>query len=210
MKKRRRPTASSVRKLDHGPTTPTTVRIIGGQFRGRRLKYSGDPRTRPMKDRVREAVFNLVRDRIEGRVAIDLFAGTGALGLEALSRGAQHALLIERHGPTARLIRENAQLLGVDSQVTVVATDTLAWSRSHPVLAQGPWLIFCSPPFDLYLERSSDMTALIADLCNRAPAGSAIVVESDERFDLTTLPEPDDWDIRPYPPAVVAVWRCNR
>ena len=69
------------------------LRIIGGQFRGRRLTYHGDPLTRPMKDRVREAVFNLLWPGAEGAVAIDLFAGTGALGLEALSRGAVAAWL---------------------------------------------------------------------------------------------------------------------
>ncbi len=63
---------------------PTVLRIIGGVHRGRKLEYSGDPRTRPMKDRVREAVFNLLGPDVAGKYVIDLFAGTGALGLEAL------------------------------------------------------------------------------------------------------------------------------
>ena len=78
------------------------MRIIGGKFRGRKLEYSGDLRTRPMKDRVREALFNLLGNAVEGKIAIDLFAGTGALGLEALSRGASRAVFIERHRPTAQ------------------------------------------------------------------------------------------------------------
>ena len=71
-------------------TSPEVVglRIVGGRFRGRKLLYSGDFRTRPMKDRLREAVFNLVGPAVAGMHAIDLFGGTGALGLEALSRGA--------------------------------------------------------------------------------------------------------------------------
>jgi 16S rRNA (guanine(966)-N(2))-methyltransferase RsmD len=105
---------------------PQSVRIIGGTFRGRRLQYRGDPRTRPMKDRVREAVFNLVRESIEGRVALDLFAGTGVLGFEALSRGADATVLLERHAPTAKLMRANAGLLGVESHVDVIVTDTLS------------------------------------------------------------------------------------
>src|SRR5437868_14777408 len=80
------------------------LRIIGGSRRGRKLQYSGDVRTRPMKDRVREAVFNLLGPQIAGSHAIDLFAGTGALGLEAISRGASKATFIERHLPTAKLI----------------------------------------------------------------------------------------------------------
>ena len=94
------------------PLETTELRIIGGSFRGRKLRYepfrAGDNRvTRPMKHRVREAIFNLVGTAAEGRHAIDLFAGTGALGLEALSRGAAHATFIEKHVPTARVIEEN-------------------------------------------------------------------------------------------------------
>src|ERR1041384_3149877 len=93
------------------PSSPASeLRIIGGDMRGRKIGYHGDPRTRPMKDRVREAVFNLVES--DGVYAIDLFAGTGALGLEAISRGASGALFIERHFPTARLVEQNAQQLG--------------------------------------------------------------------------------------------------
>ena len=73
----------------------TELRIIGGHFRARKLLYHGDPVTRPMKHRVREAIFNLVGLEAKGRHAIDLFAGTGALGLEALSRGATSATFIE-------------------------------------------------------------------------------------------------------------------
>src|SRR5687767_11185885 len=87
------------------------LRIIGGRFRGRLLAYSGDERTRPMKDRVREAVFNLVGPDVKEKLAIDLFAGTGALGLEALSRGAAEAVLLERHFPTAAVIGQNAVTL---------------------------------------------------------------------------------------------------
>ena len=92
-----------------------TLRIIGGKFSRRRLKYTGDPRTRPMKDRVREALFNLVGPSVIGSHAIDLFAGTGALGLEALSRGAARATFIERHYPTADTIKENIASLDVGS-----------------------------------------------------------------------------------------------
>src|SRR4029077_10034324 len=89
------------------------LRIIGGRFRGRKLAYSGDVRTRPMKDRVREALFNLLGRAVAGKTVIDLFAGTGALALEALSRGASRAVVIEMHRPTARLIVQNAASLAI-------------------------------------------------------------------------------------------------
>ena len=84
---KKQPVNRSRRGPPTAATRPVGVRIIGGKFRGRKLEYSGDPRTRPMKDRVREALFNLLGHGVEGKVAIDLFAGTGALALEALSRG---------------------------------------------------------------------------------------------------------------------------
>src|SRR5271165_4697735 len=102
MAKRRR---SEVNRSRHAQQPATTrlagVRIIGGKFRRRKLEYSGDLRTRPMKDRVREALFNLLGTAVEGKLAIDLFAGTGALALEAISREATRAIFIERHQPTA-------------------------------------------------------------------------------------------------------------
>ncbi len=82
IRKPKRPAAG--RASGRTPQPVAGLRIIGGQFRGRRLRYGGDPRTRPMKDRLREAVFNLIGPMVRGTHALDLFAGTGALGLEAL------------------------------------------------------------------------------------------------------------------------------
>src|ERR1700754_419642 len=107
-------------------TEAVELRIVGGRFRGRKLRHepfrTGDDElvTRPMKHRLRETIFNLVSTAAEGRHAIDLFAGTGALGLEALSRGAAHATFIERHVPTARVIEENIAVLGISQQSTLL------------------------------------------------------------------------------------------
>jgi 16S rRNA (guanine966-N2)-methyltransferase len=190
------------------PTESGQLRIIGGAHRGRPLAYSGDIRTRPMKDRVREAVFNLVGPAIVGKVALDLFAGTGALALEAISRGAVTALLVERHHPTARLIAKNAESLGVVDQVQVFASDTFFWVQHDWRPGTDPLVIFCSPPYDLYVSEESRMRSLLDDLASRSPPGSLLVVESDERLDqevLRQLPRVTDWRIRSYPPAVVAV-----
>jgi 16S rRNA (guanine966-N2)-methyltransferase len=198
---------------------PTELRIIGGRFRGRRLKYepfrSGDePVTRPMKHRVREAIFNLVSTESQGRHAIDLFAGTGALGLEALSRGAVHATFIERHVPTARVIEENIKSLGVDDQATLLTTSAFLWGKRDlphfPTERAGSspspaWLIFSSPPYAFYVEREEEMLELLNDIMKLAPAGSVLVVEADERFSFPLLE--GDWIVRTYLPAVVGVWR---
>src|SRR6185295_2576839 len=105
-------------QLGDAASTPE-VRIIGGTFRGRRLEYHGDPVVRPMKHRTREAIFNLVSTECTGRHAIDLFAGTGALGLEALSRGAASATFIEKHVPSARIVAANIETLGVRERATL-------------------------------------------------------------------------------------------
>ena len=218
------------RKTDE-PTEAMELRIVGGRFRGRKLRYqpfrSGDdPVTRPMKHRVREAIFNLVGMGAEGRHAIDLFAGTGALGLEALSRGATRATFIERHVPTSRVIEENIKLLGVEARTTLLVASAFLWGKRELTEEDGagpqgedslwalPWLVFCSPPFAFFVDRQAEMIELITSVMERAPADSVVVVEADERFDFELLPSlggesysESNWDVRTYAPAVVGVWR---
>lgn len=173
------------------------------------MLYDGDPRTRPMKDRVREAVFNLVGDRAAGVWAIDLFAGTGVLGLEALSRGAARATLIERHVPTAQTIeRTVAELRVADAVQVVSAGDAFFWVKRHAeAIASTPSIVFCSPPYDFYVERVGPISELIESMVAGTPTGSTIVVESDSRFDVNSLPRREDWETRIYPPAVVSILR---
>jgi 16S rRNA (guanine966-N2)-methyltransferase len=213
MAKRRNP--RELRPQRGGESTSAAapdIRIIGGKFRGRRLNYHGDPVVRPMKHRVREAIFNLITTDAVGRHACDLFAGTGALGLEALSRGAAHATLIEKHVPTARVVEENIRALGVEEQTTLLVTSAFLWvKRDLPTFnpqssaLNSPWLVFCSPPYNFFVERQAEMLDLIQRLQQHAPPESTFVVESDEHFDQALLG--DGWDVRTYPPAVVAIWR---
>jgi len=181
-------------------------RIVGGTLRGRKLIYTGDPRTRPMKDRVREALFNRLGPAVKGKQAIDLFAGTGALGLEAISRGAAGAVLVERHFPTAELIRQNAAALGVEAQCKIMPANTLLWPKRWPELPSGPWVVFCSPPYDLYADHLDEMLALVSGLMARAYPEGIFCVEADERFDFARLAHHEAWDVRAYPPAVVGIW----
>jgi len=191
------------------PTGGATVglRIVGGRFRGRKLHYSGDPRVRPMKDRLREAVFNLVGPAVKGMHAVDLFAGTGALALEALSRGAGRATLIEQHVPTAAIIRRNVADLEAEPLCEVVTANVFLWAKRRPPLGPAPWLVFSSPPYDFYVDRADEMLDLLGGLIESVPPESLFVVESDDRFNVGTLPNPDSWDVRRYPPAIVAIYR---
>jgi len=192
------------------PAETMGLRIISGRFRGRKLQYSGDRRTRPMKDRLRETVFNIIGDEVLGAHAIDLFAGTGALGLEAISRGAAKATLIEQHYPTADVIRQNVSSLGVERQTEIITGNTFVWAKRLPDLGAAPWIVFCSPAYDFYVSRAGEMLELIGGLLQAAPLKSVFVVEADKRFDFTLLPDPNVWDVRSYLPAVISVYRKNR
>ncbi|MCG8585784.1 MAG: RsmD family RNA methyltransferase [Pirellulales bacterium] len=202
-KKRRQSKPQTTSRVD------TPLRIIGGKYGGRKLAYSGDVRTRPMKQRVREAIFNLVGPAIKGKYALDLFAGTGALGLEAISRGAVGATFIERHYPTTDAIRETISAIGIAEPCEVIAADSFIWTRKHLTVdglpTDAPWVVFISPPYDFFVDRQSDMLAQISRVIEVAPEDSRIVVESDKRFDTALLPEYLEWDVRTYPPATVGV-----
>ncbi|MFY8220862.1 MAG: RsmD family RNA methyltransferase [Pirellulales bacterium] len=185
-------------------------RIIGGTMRGRRLEFTPDPRTRPMKDRVRETLFDLVGTRVKGAIALDLFAGSGAIGFEALSRGASRAVFVERHFPTAAALRRSAKALEVTDRADVRSGDVLLWAKKLPTApaplpVDAPWLVFISPPWEFFQSRPADVLALLAALERAAPAGSTFVVEADTAFDTGLLPDAEAWDIRPIPPAVLCL-----
>lgn len=192
-----------------GKKEPLGLRIIGGRFRGSKLAYAGDNRVRPMKDRVREAVFNLIGPTVKGKHVIDLFAGTGALAIEAISRGAVGGTLLEMHFPTARNARQNLQSLELESLCRLIVTDAFFWSHTRESApTETPWLVFCSPPYDFFTERADEMIALLLRLREAAPADSLFVVEADNRFDFGSIPvEITEKRRRSYPPAEIALFQ---
>lgn len=123
-----------------------SVRIIGGRWRGTRLQVPPSPGLRPTSDRVRETLFNWLQPVLPGARVLDLFAGSGALGMEAVSRGAAHAQLVEAEAPLAQALQATAQRLATGDQVAVDCADALAWLRqSHAPLFD---IAFVDPPFD--------------------------------------------------------------
>ena len=183
------------------------IRIIGGRYGGRKLKYVGDPGTRPMKDRTREAVFNLIGTELKGKHVIDLFAGTGAMAFEALSRGAESATLIERNFPMARSIRENAELLEVQDRIELVTGDVFAWAQRGPQLNESVRVVFCCPPYALFAERPDDVLQLLQGVQQEAAPGSLLVIEFDDRFSRDQLAATESWDFRSYAPAIIGIRR---
>jgi 16S rRNA (guanine966-N2)-methyltransferase len=158
-----------------------------------------------MKDRVRETLFDLLGPRVRGAMAVDLFAGTGALGFEVLSRGGERALFVERHFPTADAIRRSARSLGVEERAEIRSGDVLLWAKKMPSLpVAAPWLVFVSPPWSFFTERADELMGLVRAVMRAAPAGSTVVVESDATFDPAGLPG-EGWVTRPIPPAVLHI-----
>lgn len=136
------------------PRTPTNagqLRIIGGQWRGRKLRFPALEGLRPTGDRVRETLFNWLQMDIADSRCLDLFAGAGGLGFEALSRGCAHCTLIERDGQAAQQLRGNLALLKAE-RAQLVQADSLAWLDQY----SGPGfdIAFVDPPFsaDLWQE----------------------------------------------------------
>lgn len=122
------------------------MRITGGTWARRPIQAPPGRATRPTTDRVREALFSLLdaRGALASSRVLDLFAGSGALGLEALSRGAAHATFVERHGPTLAVARHNAEALG--ARATFVRSDVLAFVKRQREPVE---LAFADPPYDL-------------------------------------------------------------
>lgn len=165
------PAAKTVHAARHAPQE---VRIIGGQFKRSPLQVPAWPGLRPTPNRVRETLFNWLGQDLTGWQVLDAFAGTGALALEAASRGASSVTALEREGALARQIQANAQRLGAQ-QVRVHSADAMAWMRQHAVkLPASPFdLVFLDPPFDADLF---DAALQVATAC--VAVGGWIYLES--------------------------------
>jgi 16S rRNA (guanine966-N2)-methyltransferase len=149
------------------------VRIVGGSLGGRVLRAPRGAATRPTSEKVREAVFGIIGP-VAGDHVLDLFAGSGALGIEALSRGAVHATFVDAGKPAVLAIRDNLRELGLAARATVIAGDAVATAARHP--PANPWrLVFVDPPY-----RSDLATrAVLALPCERLAGDAVIVIEHD-------------------------------
>lgn len=175
------------------------MRIIAGEHRGRRLKTPPGLDVRPTSDRVREALFSILGDRVEGARVLDLFAGSGALAIEALSRGADSAVLVDSDRRAIDAIRANVEAIG-PAEARVVQRDALAWLRT----ASGEYdLVFLDPPYSSARDLAGKLSQALPAVLSK---DAHIVTESDKR-DPLILDLPLD-DERTYGTTRVAIHRA--
>ena len=151
------------------------IRIIAGEHRGRIIKVAAAPGLRPTPDRVKETLFNWLGQRLDGRACLDLFAGSGALGFEAASRGAARVVMVEKDRSALELLEKNRDLLNA-RQVEIVAGDAFEYLvRSR----EGFDVVFLDPPF-----RQNALAPALERLRERVNPGGRVYIESDAPLEI--------------------------
>jgi 16S rRNA (guanine(966)-N(2))-methyltransferase RsmD len=181
------------------------LRIVAGSLRGRKLSCTVGPDLRPTPQMVREALFSILGNAVPERPFYDVFAGTGANGLEALSRGASFVYFVERDFRLAQDIEHHLRTFGVGHQAQVVRTDAYRWAAQwHP--PKEPVNLFISPPFADFQHRLDDLLTLAADLERKAPAESVLVLQTEKQPGQERWVQFADWEERRYGRNLLWIW----
>jgi len=159
------------------------MRVSGGENKGRRLKAPTHIGLRPTSDKVKEALLSIMSGRVRGASWLDLFAGTGAVGVEALSRGAERVVFVDSSPQAEKLIRENVGLIGAGGSTTVVIKGVLAFIKQRAV-ELGPYdVVFLDPPYHEGIGPET-MEALGRDsIAEALPEGSVVVYERHGKYE---------------------------
>ena len=171
------------------------LRVAGGEARGRRLKTPKN--IRPTQGLVKQAIFNMVGPEVEGARVLDLFAGSGALGIEALSRGALTVTFVDRQPRGLAILRQNLDALGVKERAQVVRGDVVHWLESSPDTVKTADLVFLDPPYDdvvfdrtlRALDRGLGTASVFAEHSKRqeVPALTRLKVDRERRYGDTVV-----------------------
>jgi 16S rRNA (guanine966-N2)-methyltransferase len=176
----------------------TQVRIVAGSLRGRKLTVVVHEGMRPTPQMVREALFSILGNAVPNRVFYDIFAGTGVVGLEAVSRGASSARLIEKDPRQAAVIQKYAGEFGIADKVQVIKSDAYRWAERWIPAGKDPVNLFLSPPFPDLTEKAEEFLKLVRLLLEKAPDESVLTIQAEEGFPLDKLPDTESWDVRHY------------
>lgn len=196
------------------------VRIIAGSLRGRKLSLVENEGLRPMTDRVRAALFSILGNAVPGRPFLDVFAGSGAVGLEAFSRGATHVTFVEKDRFAVQALEKHLELFGLKSssrppleatppegsaKITVLQSDAYRWGDKG-LMPREPATIFLGPPYKEFDTHFDALKWLILAMQEKTAPDSVLVVQSDESFPADLLPQAETWDVRTYGRTQLAFW----
>jgi 16S rRNA (guanine966-N2)-methyltransferase len=181
------------------------LRIVAGSLRGRKLICQIHEGLRPTPQMVREAFFSIMGDAIPSRPFIDVFAGTGAFGLEALSRGASQALFVERDVRLAGEIERHLRDFHMTGAGRVQRGDAYRWAERWQAPAE-PVNVFVSPPFADFSRRPEDLIQLLETIQQKAAAGSVLVLQGERGLAAGQLPDGGRWEERRYGRNLLLIW----
>jgi 16S rRNA (guanine966-N2)-methyltransferase len=183
------------------------LRITGGEHRGRKLFSPPKNSIRPASDMIRQAVFNMLGAEIVGVEFFDVFAGTGVVGLEALSRGANRAIFVEKERRQIQLIERNARHVGLWDRAEVRMADAFLWGR-HFRAQGGPTIVFLGPPYELFDEKEIEKTLALVERVQKAMRlGDILVFQFSRGVATDRLPAMDGWyRLRHYGKSQVGLW----
>lgn len=183
------------------------MRIISGKFKSRKLTSPPTNLTRPTSDRARESLFNIIQSSdhsfFENALVLDAFAGSGALGLEALSRGAKHVTFIENSPQTAQTIKANIANLHSESSCTLIIGDATKPPKTH----QPMQLVFLDPPYN---QQCEDICIMALESQGWIDAETLIILETSQKRDLKLPPSTQLIDQRRYGAALISFCRFIR
>jgi 16S rRNA (guanine966-N2)-methyltransferase len=183
----------------------THLRIVAGTLRGRKLSYDINPALRPAPQMVREALFSILGAGIRGRAFYDLFAGTGAIGLEALSRGAEPVVFVERDARTASQIEHYIRDFGMVERAQVQRADAYRWAR-HWEPGDDAVNLFLGPPYPDLEHRADDLLEMLELFQQKLPRDSVMALQTEESAILAELPDPGAWERRQYGRNLLMFW----
>lgn len=182
------------------------IRIVAGTLRGRKVGCFVTEHLRPTPQMVREAYFSILGNAIPDRAFIDIFAGTGVIGIEALSRGASAAHLIERDPQLAKDIETNLRTFELTRQAKLYRTDAYRWIAAW-VAPKDPVNVFLSPPFADLTDKTEDLLASLQRLKDKVAEDSVIVVQTERDSPLDGAELLRDWEVRRYGRNQLLIWQ---
>jgi 16S rRNA (guanine966-N2)-methyltransferase len=174
------------------------MRIIAGEFRGQKLLAPEGETTRPVTDRAKQSIFDVLSDRPDDAVVYDCFAGTGSFGLECLSRGAKSATFFESDQSALKLLRENIRKLRVEDRSTVIAGDIFKLVSRQIVLPAKADLIFFDPPYRFVHERPAELRKLAESLVSNHLSKIGLLVFRHHSANALDLPHLTRENVREY------------